>query len=560
LTRSPVATATGFHRAALFALLLVTGLVYHGVVRNGFVWDDAHTIANNRSLDSLTSISRWFLEPETGTSLRDVNYRPVLTASFAVDVALWGRRPAAFHATNLAIHLIVTWLVYTLAWRVWRHPGSAFTAAVIVALHPINAEAVNYVSARSSLLSAAFALAAIAVSQPATGRAAGFYRVASGLALGALALGVKESLVVLPVLMIVWSRLTSDAGRSWTQSLRGSLPWWGLVGLFLAWRAMVLTGNAPQGVGDGVWQPVLFAIKLFVASLWSWFVPIGFAVDHGWSWTIAGGEAALLIAAALGAVGATVALWRWDRRIGWCVMWFWVALLPLAALPWVSRLTLYQDHRVYLAGVGLAWASSEMVRRLHHAVAPHPGRRVAAATLAVTAVAVAIIMISTRTAVWRDADRLWAHTLAQYPSSVLARNHQALQWLEAGDIARARDAFEASAALAPDFAVTHNYLGVAYAREGDIDRAIREFTTALRLSPLFLNARLNLGNAYERTGQWDLALAAYEQGIPDAPWAVPLMERSAKLLERMGKPDEAKARHQKILSLDPSHPLHKKLN
>lgn len=544
---------TSLRRAALIALLLVTGLAYHGVVRNGFVWDDAHTIANNRSLDSLTSIARWFLEPETGTTLRDVNYRPVLTASFAVDVALWGRRPAGPHATNLAIHLIVTWLVYALARRVWRQPWGAFAAAAIVALHPINAEGVNYISARSSLLSAAFALAAIAVWQPANGRTAGL-RHTAGLVLGLLALGVKESLVILPILIVIWDRLTAAADRPWRKTFARSLPWWGLVALYLGWRTAVLTGTPPpEPIGDGPWQPILFAIKLFVTSLWSWFVPIKSAVDHGWPWTIGGSESARLIAAAVAAAAATALLWRWDRKIGWCVAWFWAALLPLAALPWVSRLTLYQDHRVYLAGIGLALAAGEVIRRLEHTLAPRPARRSVAMTLMAAVVVASVLTDMARTAVWVDADRVWANTLDRYPSSVLARNHQALRWLEQGDVARARQAFEASVALAPDFPVTHNYLGVAYARQGDIDRAIQEFTTAVRLSPLFVNARLNLGNAYERTGQWDLALAAYEQDVPDASWSIDLIERAARLLTRMGRTDDALVRYRRIVSIDPGH-------
>ncbi len=552
---------TRLHRAALVVLLLVTVLAYHGVLRNGFVWDDAHTIVNNPALDSLWSASRWFTEPETGSALQDVNYRPVLVASFAVDVALWGRRPAGPHATNLVIHLCASWLVYLLALRVWRHPWSAFAAAAIVALHPINAEAVNYISARSSLLSTAFALAALAVSQPSDRRPAGLGRTAGALVLGLFALGVKESLVILPLLIIIWDQLTSDAGHPWRVSVRRSLPWWGLVAAYLAWRTVVLAGSPPAGaIGDGVAQPILFAIKLFVTSFWSWFVPIGSAVDHGWPWTITRVEGALLIAGALTAAVATAVLWRWDRRIGWCVAWFWTSLLPLAALPWVSRLTLYQDHRVYLAGIGLAWVAGGLIQRLQHVFAPRPMLRVGAATVMVALVIASVASDMARTAVWRNADRVWAHTLDRYPGSVLARNHQALRWMERGETTNAREAFEASVALAPDFPVTHNYLGVAYAQLGDLNRAIEEFTTAVRLSPRFLNARLNLGNAYERTRQWDLALAAYEQGVPDEPWAIGLIERAATLLERMGKTDEARARYQKILAIDPNYPSHKIVN
>ncbi len=542
-------------RTVLAAILFVTGLTYHGVVRNGFVWDDQYTIVNNRAIDSLSSIFSWFTRPETWSSRTEVSYRPVITASFGLDVALWGRDPAWFHATNIGIHLSVILLTYVLASRLWRHPLSAVIAAGIVALHPINAEAVNYVSARSSLLSALFTLAAVAswarwsdLRPPAAG-----WLIAS-LMFGGLALGTKETSVVLPLLVVAWDRATSEEERTWAATIRRSLPWWGLVAAYLAWRTFLLLGShTERPVGDGIWQPTLFAAKIFLTSLWSWFVPIGSAVDHGWPWTIAPTQVAALVAGTLTAAAGTLASFLIDRRIGWCLVWFWASLLPLAALPWVSRITLYQDHRVYLAGIGLAWASGELIRR---AGAKLPGRRwavVGAGVLVAVGVAAAVRADAARTAVWRDADRLWAHTLDRYPGSVPALNHQALRWLATGETIKARDTLERSAALAPDFAVTHNYLGVAYARLGDIDRAITEFTTAVRLSPIFVNARLNLGNAYELVGRSDLALAAYEQGIPDEPWAVDLLERAAKLLTRMGRPDDALARYRRIVTIDPEH-------
>jgi tetratricopeptide (TPR) repeat protein len=544
----------GFHRAALAAVLVATLAAYHGVLRNGFVWDDVHMIVNNRALDSLGSVPQWFTRPETTSTLRDPNFRPVLVVSFAVDVALWGRQPAGFHATNLAVHLGVVLLAYVLARRVWRNPWSALAGAALVALHPINAEAVNYVSARSSLLSTAFTLAAIAVSQPPNGREVVHSRNVLGLSCGFLALGVKETAVVLPMLIVLWDRLVSNADRPWRASLRRSLPWWALVALYLAWRTAVLAGNAPADrVGDGLWQPLLFAMKIFLTSFGSWLLPIGSAVDHGWPWEISFTEGTVLVAGALAVGGGTLAVFRFDRRIGWCVGWFWTALLPLAALPWVSRLTLYQDHRVYLAGIGLAWAGGELVRRVADGFMTSAPRRLGAGLLAAGLGSIAIAADASRTAVWRDADRLWAHTLELYPTSVLAINHQALGWLGAGETAKARDAFAASVTLAPGFAVTHNYLGVTYARLGDLDRAVAEFSSAVRISPLFLNARLNLGNAYEQLGRLDLALAAYEEGVPDQPWAVDLIERAARLLTRMNRLDEALERYRRIAKIDPHH-------
>jgi hypothetical protein len=138
-------------------------------------------------------------------------------------------------------------------------------------------------------------------------------------------------------------------------------------------------------------------------------------------------------------------VFRFDSGIGWCVVWFWTALLPLAALPWVSRLTLYQDHRAYLAGIGLAWAGGELFRRVGHALVTSAPRRLVAGLLTAGLASIAVATDAARTVAGATRPLVGAH-LDLYPTSVLALNHQALAGSR--ETARARDAFETSARLA----------------------------------------------------------------------------------------------------------------
>lgn len=542
----------------LAALLVGTAGVYRGVLRNGFVWDDTHTVANNPAIRSLSSAGRWFASPDATSTLRENNYRPVLVASYAADYALWGRLPSGYHATNLLIHLGVVAAVFALGRRLWRDAPSALCAAAIVALHPLNAEAVNYVSARSSSLSALFALAALlandAVSRDEGDRRWGLGRGAglgSALLLGLAALGTKETAAILPLLVVAWDRMRFGARHGWLVTLARSLPWWALVALWLAVRGAVL-GDAPRAawVGDGPWQAGLFAAKIYASSIGHWLWPAGLAIDHGWPPVIGGREAALVIAALCVAAVATWGVFRLDRRWGWCLAWFWAALLPVVALPWVSRLTLYQDHRVYLAGVGLAWLAGRAAVGARAAIRRSMARLATAIAAAVLVSGVALAD-ARRTTVWKDSDRLWEDVAERYPKSVLAQNHIGVSLLQQSRIEDARRVLERSVGLAPRFAPSHNYLGIALASLGERARAIAEFEAALALDPNYAIARLNLGNAYEQAGRPDLALEAYEKGFSDGPWARDTLERAARVLERQGRFDDALDRSRRIVAVDP---------
>src|SRR3990172_1626114 len=146
----------------LLAILVVTCATYRGAAGHGFVLDDHHTVADNPSVRSFAFLDRWFTSSRASSGTQEYrSYRPVLVAGYAVDYALWGDGPRGFHVTNVLIHLVVVILAYLLARRLWADEVAALCAAGVVALHPINAEAVNYVSARSSSLMTLFALAAV---------------------------------------------------------------------------------------------------------------------------------------------------------------------------------------------------------------------------------------------------------------------------------------------------------------------------------------------------------------------------------------------------------------
>jgi tetratricopeptide (TPR) repeat protein len=90
-------------------------------------------------------------------------FRPVPFISYAIDANLAGMNPAWFHGMNLAIHLMNGVLVYLLMLHLVgeeseRKSYLALTAGLIFTLHPLNTEAVMWVSARPDLLCTFFSL------------------------------------------------------------------------------------------------------------------------------------------------------------------------------------------------------------------------------------------------------------------------------------------------------------------------------------------------------------------------------------------------------------------
>jgi len=90
-------------------------------------------------------------------------YRPILLLSFMMDKFVWGLEESFMHLENILFHLTNTLLVYAVTRRAAEYlpkpsPVAPFVAALFFAIHPLNTEAVNWISGRTDLLAGFFLL------------------------------------------------------------------------------------------------------------------------------------------------------------------------------------------------------------------------------------------------------------------------------------------------------------------------------------------------------------------------------------------------------------------
>lgn len=81
-------------------------------------------------------------------------YRPLVTASLALDHALFGLDPWGYHLTHVLLHAVNALLVLVLVLRLYPGGGvpAGLAAALLFATHPVHPNAVGWVAARSDLL------------------------------------------------------------------------------------------------------------------------------------------------------------------------------------------------------------------------------------------------------------------------------------------------------------------------------------------------------------------------------------------------------------------------
>lgn len=141
------------HAIPLLIIIIITFAVYLNTLQAGFLAvDDVDTIRHIQSGN--VSVSGLFFQ--RGSEY----FRPIAILSLLLDFTLFGGNPAGYHLANILIHLANSILVYFLATLFLgsneNTPYYSFLAALLFALHPVNSEAVVWMSARPDLLCCLF--------------------------------------------------------------------------------------------------------------------------------------------------------------------------------------------------------------------------------------------------------------------------------------------------------------------------------------------------------------------------------------------------------------------
>src|SRR6266850_6232828 len=125
-------------RKEFFGILLIgvtTFGAYLNAVGNEFVFDDHLMITARPVIQSLSNI---------GYILKD--YRPFRGLIQLLEFHYFGLNPVGYHLVNILIHIITSLIVFAVIKRLTGQLGLGFLAATIFALHPIQTDAVTYIS------------------------------------------------------------------------------------------------------------------------------------------------------------------------------------------------------------------------------------------------------------------------------------------------------------------------------------------------------------------------------------------------------------------------------
>lgn len=385
----------------------------------------------------------------------------------SLNYPLAGQEPLAYHAVNLLLHLGAVLLLYECLRRLLP-ATAAVIATALFAVHPLQAEAVNYVAARGVILAALLSFAALLAWIEGHPWVAVVAFAAALLANGQCAF--------FPLILLTVNR-------------KPGVP------LAMAFTLGIAAFTLTHFRSYAYALVTLRFLRLFV-------VPWGFTIDPDvreplW----------LAITAALAI--AILVLWSWRKPVNLHSepVWLLAGLVLLIPSFWANPAA---DPRAYLSVFAFAAAVGLLLARV-------PAR-----SLGVGIVIILAALSVSRTYVWMSDERLWREAVRRAPGKAepkiqLAKSVRAEEAIELLNRAReqapynpeipaeigkvlldeqqfdgALEELSRAVAMNPQNALAFNNRGVALAALGQEPAAAADFEHALALDPHFAEARENL--------------------------------------------------------------------
>jgi tetratricopeptide (TPR) repeat protein len=511
--------------AVLVGFITLTCAVYFPALRGEFVSDDLNAIVLNEHVQSRASAVKLFTTFSWwGSGRADApGYRPLTTWTFARQRDLAGMNTTSWHAVNLVLHGVVSWLVFLVALELGTRRPTALWTGGIFCLLPIHSEAVAWVVGRAELLAAIGYGAALLFSLRYRRHARARYAVGAAVALAAGAFAKESAVTVLAVPILCALFLPGGAReRRRDAVIAGAMAGGFLVyvavratagGTFLASAAGDQLDNplAVVGVGTRLLGAVAVLGRYIALTVW----PHPLAVDYSFDALgigpgfIADRFSAIAI---MSIVALAVCSWKRGGTTAFAL------LLAASAYSLVSNTvlligTVMAERLLYIPTIGLVLAAAPGLDRL---LLRRKSAGVGALVLATVCGAYAVRSML-RAHDWKTPITLFESAVKAHPRSARAHMELASAYGRTGDTARAEVEFAEAIRILPSYAAAWYNLGNARARRGALDPAADAYRHAVEHAPRLTQAWYNLALVEQMRGHRDAAIEAFAETAKISP-------------------------------------------
>ena len=503
-------------------IVIAVLLAYSNSFSGPFIYDDLIIIVNNPTIHYLLApnLPQDILARLSLGARHVIFSRPITNWTFALNYALGGLEPFGYHVFNVLIHLSSSLLVFGVVRRTllskplkerWGKHALLLSLAIALlwAVHPLQTNAIDYITQRLESLAGFFYLATlyclIRGSEP---RKATLW-LGIGVLTAFLGMGSKETMVTAPLVLLLFDRTFLMGSFKEVLAKRA----WFYFSLILAWIflwVLLSSGHSTgaeaaingRGGASNTWSyaTTQLGVVLHYLKLTVWPNPLIF--DNYWQ--VANTLNAILWPGLAVTAMVGITLWGFIKNRPWAFigLWFFIILSPSSSfVPIMDEYV--NEYRMYLPVLApITLLAMALYVLLQQALGRLPtskrcGINKTTVDLIFALIIVIVLIFLAATTYDRNKDYasvvgIWSDVIKKAPNNARAHSNLGVGLLDDGLVQAGIREFEVAIELNPVVTSAHYNLGIVFHRQKKYENAIAEFKKELAINPNDLNAKANI--------------------------------------------------------------------
>lgn len=571
--------------SGLLVVVAITILIYLNVLPNQFVLDD-DTFIKWPLIKNIQNIPYFFTGALPDTHGGD--YRPFKGVLLSINYALWGENPIGYLMQAMLIHLTNVTLVYFIIERLTKNKIVATLASLIFAIHPVQVEAIAFITSSSDIVGIVFYLAAFylflrsrqfldthSIITPLKKYSAlsvekhRYQFIIGSLFFFTLGLLSYEMVLTLPFSIVLYFVCFERIAIK--KLIKSISPYVIMLIAYLVFRFGYLRAiNQENYLFDSFGATFLTTLVIIRKYIELLVFPVRLNIEpellpgiYAYKEIDMNPVVAQIprifdvqILAALFLIVAIsgIALNNFYKRplISFSLGWMLLTVSPVLNIFPLSALM--AERYLYTAMIGFGLLVSFLTVRVLEMLAKRKRRIFQYSFVGIVAIWLAFLAVRSYIRIndWRDSQSLWSATLALSPESILAHHNLGMAFFSKGDVDQAIEHLT--------YASENNWhnlekielnLGKAYLAKKEFARALEHFEKAVIKDPLFVEGQFYIGNAYLELKQFDKAEASFRKTLELNPRFFDAHRQLGTVYRITGKLEAAIVEFETIIDQEP---------
>ena len=525
------------------ALIAIIGFsLYYNSLDGEFIWDDRHLIQDNIFIKDWQHVGDIFTKDMgAGAGFRYGFYRPIQIFTYAIIYSFVELDTRLYHITSVVFHILAGLCIYWLITLLYGDRFLSFLATIFFIIHPIQTEAVAYISGFGDPIGTFFMLIAF-IAYIKYLESKNMIKLLIVALCYLLAILSKESTIVFPALLLLYHysfrKKVKIKEFLFISSIACSYV---LLRLLLISPPRFHIANPTTLVQriPGFFVAITTYFRLLIA-------PFRLHIDYGNKIFPYSNPKALLGMVII----VFLLLYLFKKRktrdlIFFCIPWFFIPLLPVSNLyPINFYIT---EHWLYVPSIAVFLVLAKYLTSLY--------RKKHFKLVTVFLITCSLIFYSyltfKRNEDWRKPIPFYEKTLMCAPDSFRILSDLGLMYHFDGRSKEGVPLLEKSIKVNSRYVQAYTNLALVYNALGKHEEAILLCKKALKIKPDNPDAYNNMGQAYHRLGKFEEAASIYEKAIKLNPKHSTAYSNLGIVYIRLEKLDKAVKFLKKSIELKP---------